>query len=114
MRRGLDDEQWQETKREVDVLDKKTCCCCKVLSPGELMAFKRSQKMGGSYNQIDHAHRLPVSTHANLVYDKNNVFCLCREHHYRIDHYLDPVTGASLNEEQHENWWNRISQARRM
>ena len=114
MRRDLDDEQWQETKRKVHQIDCETCCCCKVLSPGEIFAFGKTRMMGGSTKQLDCAHRHPVSTHADEAYDVNNVFLLCREHHYRIDHFLNPVTGEFIEDEEHEKWWDRIARSRRM
>lgn len=65
--------------------------------------------MYGSRKVLQCAHRAPVSVHLDVCYDVNNVFLLCADHHGRIDHFEDPVTGEDLTEEQHEAWWDRIA-----
>ena len=54
----------------------------------------------------------PVSIRPDLVYNTDEIYCLCRFHHDRIDNYRDPVTDEIIGKEKHEEWWNRIKATR--
>ena len=111
MRRDKNDEKWQECKRIVYNLDQSRCLLCKCLSVKEAMIFRNSNPEW-STTTIDPAHHYPVSLRPDLMYDPNNVFCLCRAHHERIDHTRDPITGDFCDSKRTEYWWSRIIQER--
>lgn len=113
MRRDSSDIQWQQCKKKVFELDGYRCCLCKCATVKELMQFKKS--MEGELDQtkiIDPAHYKSVSTHTQNMYDPNNVFCLCRTMHNRIDYVKDPYTGQPITLAQREEYWQRIIKTR--
>lgn len=105
-RRSKEDEQWQETRRQCKLRDRNMCVICKMLTPGEHMLFMKSHP--AFLQTIDIAHIESVSGHIEKVYDVNNVVCLCRCHHSRLDAYQNPITGKRMSAEEHEEWWKRI------
>ena len=106
MRRGTDDERWQQIKEEVRARDK-ICQCCKLLTPGEFM-LKRKSNLSSRSNILDCAHIKPVSLYPDLTYDVNNIRLLCRDCHSCIDGFRSPVDGSFLNADEHDAWWQRI------
>lgn len=105
-REGSDNPEWIKCKKEVDKRDRNTCRCCRLFTPGEMLAFRKSRP--GPQYPLQHAHRHPVSVHPDEAHDPNNVCLLCRTCHSRIDGFLDPITGNPISEEEHERWWDRI------
>ena len=105
-REGSNNPDWIECKKKVDKRDHNMCRCCMQLTPGEMMAFRKSRP--GPLQPLQHAHRNPVSIYPDIAHDPNNVALLCRAHHDRIDRYCDPITGKPISKEEHEQWWERI------
>jgi len=106
MRRGLEDEKWQEVKEKVYKRDK-TCRFLAIMTWAE---SKRIMKKAPAklLNTLDPAHVFPVSLFPHLVYDVENVVLLCRYVHECLDSGKNPITGDSLTKEEHENLWMRI------
>lgn len=105
-RRGADDEEWQECKRKVQELDKGVCLLCSAMTVAESIVFNNSKP----YNTVkmDPAHHIAVSQRTDIMYDPNNVFTLCREHHNRLDQGRNPITGDFCKKEETEKYWQRI------
>lgn len=109
MRRDANDIHWQVCKQKVFELDGHRCCLCKCATAAEMIAFKKS--MEGEMDQtkiIDPAHYKSVSTNVGIMYDPNNVFCICRTMHNRIDYMKDPYTAKPIDLETREWYWQRI------
>lgn len=105
-RRGKDDELWQECKRQVYEIDQSQCLLCQCMTVAEGITFAKSNPYNTA--KIDPAHHLPVSQRPDIMYDVNNVFCICREHHNRLDNCRHPITGEVCNSEVTESYWQRI------
>lgn len=105
-REGSDNPEWIKCKKIVDMRDHNMCRCCKILTPGEMMAFRKSRP--GPRGELQHAHREPVSLHPEKAHDPMNVVLMCPEHHRRIDTFHDPVNGRHISASEHEQWWDRI------
>lgn len=103
--RDKNDEEWQKTKEDVHNRDGNRCRLCSILTFKEKILFDRTNP---SQTHLDCAHVFPVSTHPNQVYNRKNVYLLCREHHHRIDDYLSPVTTKSISMNRHYWWWYRV------
>lgn len=104
--RSSEDLEWQKTKELCRKRDKNMCIVCRLLTPGEYFLFMKSKP--AYLGQIDVAHIESVGSHIEKTYDINNVVCLCRCHHQRIDSMQDLVTGKKMNSTNHSNWWTRI------
>lgn len=111
-RRGSDDLEWQKAKKKVRELDNNSCCICKCLTYAEAIQMQDSCHGNGNFETIDPAHHYPVSIRPDLVYNTDEIYCLCRFHHDRIDNYRDPVTNEIIGKEKHEEWWDRIKATR--
>lgn len=114
MRRDANDLEWQACKKKVFELDDGRCCLCKCMTAKEALLFEKS--LQGEINQtkiIDPAHYKSVSTNTDIMYDPNNVFCLCRTMHNRIDYMKDPYSGKPINLEEREAYWQRIINTRK-
>ena len=103
--RDKDDEEWQATKADVHKRDNNRCRLCTILTFKEKLIFDRTHP---SQAHLDCAHVFPVSTHPTQVYNRKNVYLLCRDHHHRIDDYISPVTTKSISMNRHYWWWYRI------
>lgn len=110
MRRDKDDEKWQECKRIVYELDNSQCLMCQCMTVAESIAFANSNPMNTS--KIDPAHYKPVSLRPDIMYDPNNVFCVCRAHHDRLDNCKNPITGDFCTKAVTESFWQRIIKKR--
>ena len=106
MRRDANDEQWQECKRQVYEMDKSQCLLCQCMTVAESIQFNNSNPFNTS--KIDPAHYKAVSQRMDLMYDPNNVFCLCRCHHNRMDTSRNPITDEHCTSEVTESFWQRI------
>lgn len=103
--RDKNDVEWQKTKADVHERDQNHCRLCAILTFKEKILFDQSHP---TETHLDCAHVFPVSTHPLQVYNRDNVYLLCRAHHHRIDDYLSPVTGNSISMNRHYWWWWRV------
>lgn len=110
MRRDANDEAWQECKRKVYELDKSQCLLCQVMTVQEAMQFSASNPVNTS--TIDPAHRIAVSQRMDLMYDVDNVFCICRCHHNRLDTSRHPITNEHCTSDVTNLFWQRIAKQR--
>lgn len=106
MRRDKNDEKWQAVKKVVKKRDKNICQICKCLTRVEAEKSNKDA-LPITLNVIDPAHIYPVSLYPEIMYEANNIMCLCRHHHSLIDNYKDPVDGNSIDENQVFYWWWR-------
>jgi len=53
---------------------------------------------------IDHAHLDAISEKPELKYDKNNIVCLSRFFHSRLDQYKNLLTGCSISKEERQKY----------
>lgn len=111
MRRDKNDEEWQECKKKVYEMDKSQCLLCQCMTVQESLLFEKSKPFNTS--QIDPAHYKAVSQDIKLMYDPNNVFCVCREHHNRLDRGFNPITNEHCTSDVTESFWQRIIQKRK-
>lgn len=109
-RRGTDDEEWQETKRLAHIRDKNMCVLCRLLTPSEYNKFMMSRPI--MLGIIEVAHIKAVAGHVELVYDIDNVVCMCHAMHDRLDRMQDPITGKNINKSTRDEWWERIKTGR--
>jgi 5-methylcytosine-specific restriction endonuclease McrA len=114
MRRDKNDEQWQEVKRKVFEIDKGQCLLCQDLTASEMELWKQSGTDGFSTTKTDPAHHHPVSLYAELMYDVDNLYTLCRCHHERLDYMMHPLTGKHIQQDEVERWWQRIINRRKI
>lgn len=106
MRRDKNDEKWQECKQIVYDLDKSQCLLCQCMTVAESIAFTNSGPIITS--KIDPAHYKPVSLRPDIMYDPDNVFCICRAHHERLDNCKNPITNEHCSKDVTESFWQRI------
>lgn len=106
MRRDKGDTKWQDCKSKVYTLDKSCCLLCQCMTVQESIIFSKSNPENTT--KIDPAHYKAVSQRQDLMYDPNNVFCLCRTHHNRMDSNRNPITNESCSKEIIESFWQRI------
>lgn len=106
MRRDKNDVQWQNCKDIVFNLDKSQCLLCQCLTVSESIVFQKSNPE--NVLKIDPAHYKAVSQRQDLMYDPNNVYCLCRSHHERMDNNRHPITNETCTKEVTESFWQRV------
>lgn len=104
--RDKNDTTWQKLRDEIYERDKSKCRFLSILTPVEMIQFKQSGPR--ELNKIDPAHVFPVSTHPKMVYQADNIYCLNRTTHHRLDDYLSPLTGNECSKNRHFWWWWRI------
>lgn len=104
MTKGLE-EAWKKVREEVDKRDHHRCQCCACLSVSEMFIFRKTKRKFEDH--LECAHHIPRTYKATYC-DPKNLAMLCPEHHFRIDHFLDPVTGKQMTHEDRERWWKRI------
>lgn len=105
-RRGSDDKQWQEVKKQIAKRDKNSCRLCRVLTAQEMMVLRR--KAGSLLNVLDPAHVFGVGPHPHMVYIEENIYMINRYSHDMLDTFKDPITGNKISREEHHGWWKRI------
>ena len=105
MVRGKDDEEWHSLREFVHSRDKEKCRLCSIMTIKEKFIFDSTKP---SMSHLDCAHVFPVSTHPSEVYNKKNVYLICRDHHHRIDDYISPITCKSISMNRHYWWWWRV------
>lgn len=111
MRRDAKDKKWQDCKKQVYEMDKSQCLLCQCMTVAEAIQFKNSNPINTS--RIDPAHYKAVSLRMDLMYDPQNVFCICREHHNRLDRNRNPITNELCTPEVTESFWQRIINKRK-
>ena len=104
MVRDKDDTEWQKVKKKVIKRDIH-CRLCNILTITEKIYFDKSHP---TRKNLDCAHVFPVSTHPLMVYQPDNIYLLCREHHSRIDDFNSPITGKQISINRHFWWWWRV------
>jgi hypothetical protein len=100
------DEKWIRVKKEVGLRDKYTCRLYPFLTAEEKEIIEES--FFGGLKEIDYAHVFNKSKYKFMKYLPENVVCLSRLFHARLDIYRDPITGKNITKEEVENWWKRI------
>jgi hypothetical protein len=100
------DEKWEHLKEIVDRRDSHTCRLYYQLDNEERRQIKES--FYGKFRTIDRAHVFRRSRYPHMKYDSENVYCLSRLFHSRLDSYQDPITGKAIDEEASVAWWKRI------
>lgn len=116
MRRDKNDIAWQECKKQVFEKDQSTCCLCKVMTTAEYQLQKsyiQSKQVFANITTIDPAHHLAVSQRPDLMYDVDNVYCLCRWHHDNLDRNKNPFDQEPITNECVEQFWSRIVESRK-
>jgi hypothetical protein len=104
MRRGKDDDLWQEVKTKTYVRDRGKCRLLQSSSYKETLfisnlAFQEGKKtlMGA----LDPAHIYPVSLHPHLIYEELNIVWMNRFSHDLLEFKNSPYTGKKLTEEEY-------------
>jgi len=100
------DNGWTTVREEVFIRDNNFCNLYDKLSFNELTHIHES--LFQETKIIDPAHVFGKGAYPHLKYDVDNIFCLMRLFHSRLDTYHDPITGISISKEEHEDWWRRI------
>lgn len=100
------DEKWEKLKEIVDKRDKHSCRLYRLLTVEEINLVKND--LFGKLKTIDRAHVFRRSSYPHLKYESENVYCLYRLFHSRLDQYQNPLTGAPTTKEEIEQWWRRI------
>jgi hypothetical protein len=98
--------KWKGVCSEVDKRDKYTCRLWKILTEEEKNQTKSF--LNYPFNSIDHAHVLKRSARPDLEYDVDNIICLMRIFHSRLDQLRNPITGKMIEKEDVKNWFIRI------
>lgn len=106
MRRDKNDEKWQSVKKTVKKRDKNICQICRCLTGDEAIKSRKDAVLI-TFSIIDPAHIYPVSKYPEIMYEADNIMCLCRHHHSLIDNYKDPITGENIDENKVFYWWWR-------
>jgi len=106
--RSSEDEQWQSIKKEVLERDGCFCRCCRIMTPSELGIRNKLNLPNYLFQILDPAHYHSVGGHVEETYDIDNLYTLCRPCHDALDSYRSPVTGKMISREEHEKWWQRI------
>lgn len=107
-RRSKEDIQWQQVKREVDLRDGHACRCCAILRPNEVTQTEKLNGPSWMFQQIDHAHILPVGNNLDIAYDPTNIYCMCRWHHSHLDNLINPLTNDNMTQNEQWYWWTRV------
>lgn len=100
------DEEWIEVRSEVFDRDNSSCQLIDKLNSKQLNQI--SDSLFAQTKIIDPAHVFGKGAYPHMKYDVDNVVCLSRLFHSRIDSYHDPISGDSINETEHEEWWRII------
>lgn len=108
MKRGYDDEQWQNVKDFIYRRDSGECQFLRKLTLAETFLLKKSLTNFSLLKELDPAHVFPVSLYPELCYNVENVVLLSRPFHERLDNHCSPVTGEPVTEEELASFWKRI------
>lgn len=100
------DEKWVKVRNEVFNRDNNFCQLYDKLTNDELNLIKDS--LFQDTKLIDPAHVFGKGAYPHLKYDVDNIVCLMRLFHSRLDSYHNPINGNSINKNEHEIWWKKI------
>jgi len=102
-RRSNDDAEWARVREFVLRRDGRACRLLKCLSPLEAKLY-----VGDNERGVDPAHVFSAASRPDLLYNAENVVCLRRTVHRRMDEYRSPIDGSHISLEMHWYWWYRI------
>lgn len=102
------DEKWQKVKEQVESRDKGQCMLSNKLSYEEKKIIYKEMGAFLFNAPNDPAHVFGKGAYPHMKYDVDNIVTLNRVFHSRLDHYFHPLTGKSINKNEHEMWWRRI------
>lgn len=105
-KKGLIDERWERCKEIVDMRDFHSCRLYNCLSDEEKYSIRGLLK--GRMKTIDRAHVFRRSGYRHMRYMTENIYCLYRLFHSRLDSYKDPLTGNPIDDMMVRDWWIRI------
>lgn len=108
VRRGKDDERWQEVKRKVRTRDRDSDRLLRVLTVKELVILRKNAP-APLLKRLDAAHLFSVGLYPDMMYDENNIVFLNRYSHENLDNMRSPLTGEPLSYEERQQWWARIA-----
>jgi hypothetical protein len=97
---------WEKVKTEVDLRDGHSCRLFRLLSVEEKKLIK--DNLFGKMKTTDRAHVFRRSKYPHIKYFSDNVVCLYRLFHSRLDSYTNPLTGQPITSEEVNQWWKRI------
>jgi len=100
------DQSWILTREEVFSRDDSKCQLRLKLKPHEEHIVRQS--LFPDVEVIDPAHVFGKGAFPHMKYDVENIVCLTRLFHSRLDTYHDPITGSLIDKNDHEQWWRRI------
>lgn len=100
------DEKWEHLKEIVDKRDGHSCRLFKLLSIDEKKSVQ--EYLHNRMKTIDRAHIFRRSKYIHMKYMAENVVCLYRLFHSRLDSFCDPLTGIAITSEEVDKWWRRI------
>lgn len=111
-RRSNKDEKWISVKNIVRARDHSSCRLCQILTPYE-SKINSENSTGHTNNHVECAHVEAVSIALEKVYDPDNIFCLCPEHHFCMDHLTNPITNEHCDQNTIWYFWWRIKHKRK-
>lgn len=100
------DEEWIKVRSEVFDRDRNHCQLMDKLNSDQYNKIKDS--LFAETRIIDPAHVFGKGAYPHMKYDVDNVVCLSRLFHSRLDSYHDPISGESITNYVHNNWWIKI------
>lgn len=103
-RRSSIDPEWQKCKAIVYARDNNRCQFYKCLTATEAYSISGDR----TQHEVDPAHIFAASHNPDLIYEPKNVILLERWVHRRMDNYQSPITGLSIDLNEHYYWWYRI------
>lgn len=105
------DKKWEEIKNIALQRDNYACRLFSLLTIEEKQRFENSLKDINFLDPytLDCCHLLSRGRYPSLKYDIDNIFVLYRVFHSRLDKYLNPIDGCSIDRKEHRKWWIRIS-----
>lgn len=106
---------WLKCKKIVFERDNNNCRLWPLLSLEEKSKVKNYIYQGSEFATIDPAHVISQSQSKKLQYNPDNIICLYRLFHTRLDNYQDPITGKYLEgktteerKQKRKDWFIKI------
>lgn len=103
------DEEWENVKEIVYARDNSKCQFLANIS-FELKKefYKENSVTNPLLKIIDPAHIIRKVKSKECYYDSDNVVCLNRLVHTRLDNYQNPITGKNISKEETDYFWKII------
>jgi len=101
------DKKLLEVFREVDIRDNSQCIFWDRIATVQqkIYIYKIFSKDFDILSKvIDHAHIEAISEKPELKYEKNNIICLSRFFHSRLDQYRDLITNNVISKEERQKY----------